>query len=79
MAAIRYVIAAHFNASCAFGNSVGAVTLERCNQAKALFDASNSTGKVMIEKMVVKANRMIPARRICGKALIRTMPAMIIH
>ena len=65
-AATRYVMAAHFSASFAISFSAEFVMLVVPSQVNALAEASNSTGKVIIENNVVTAKRMIPMSSIVG-------------
>ena len=78
-AATTYVVAAHFNASLALGNSVGVATPVFFNQASALLLASNSTGRVITLKIVVRAKRTIPTSNKEGNTLIIRMPAIKTH
>src|SRR5687768_18618025 len=56
-------MAAQVRAFLAFGNSAEFVTLVFCNQARALLEASNSTGRVTSENRTVTANRAIPTSK----------------
>ena len=68
------MLAAQLRASLACAADVVLSELDDCNQAKARFEALNSTGKVMTLKRNTIANIAMPTQNKAGKVLMRKSP-----